>query len=118
MPTRRLVIAAAVVAATVPTAAWAHARLVSSSPARDAAGASPRSIRLTFSERMVAAFSSFELVNARGVRQPVRTAVSEDGLTISGRPASRLIAGTYTVTWAIASVDGHRMTGAFNFTVR
>lgn len=119
MPTRRLVIASVVaLGLAAPTAALAHARLVSASPARDSVGASPTSVRLTFSERMVSAFSSLEIVNAAGAVQPVRTSVSQDGLTITGTPTRRLGAGLYTVNWAIASNDGHRMTGSYSFTVR
>lgn len=119
MLTRRFVVtAAAVMAAGAPTAALAHARLVSSAPVRDAVVASPATIRLTFSERMVAAFSSFEVVNAAGATQPVRVVVSDDGLTLTGTPSRRLAAGAHSVNWAIASNDGHRMTGSYRFTVR
>ena len=119
MPTRRLLIASvAAIGLAVPTAVMAHARLVSASPARDSVGPSPASIRLTFSERMVSAFSSLELVNAAGAAQPVRTVVAQDGLTITATPPRRLTAGVYTVNWAIASNDGHRMTGTYSFTVR
>ena len=55
------------VAAVVVMAAGAvsaHARLVSSTPAANATVAAPRSIALTYSERMVPAFSTFEVVNA------------------------------------------------------
>jgi methionine-rich copper-binding protein CopC len=115
---RRLFIAATVAAISASGPAWAHARLVSASPARDAVGSSPAAIRLTFSERLVAAFSSFEVINAAGVALPVRVVVSEDGLTLTGAPSRRLAAGVYSVNWAIASTDGHRMTGSYRFTVR
>lgn len=109
-------IAAAVLAIAGP--AWAHARLVSSNPARDATVSSPSTIRLTFSERLVPAFSHFEVTNASGAEQTVRTVVSDDGLTITGTPVRALAPGAYTVTWTIASSDGHRMTGSYGFTVR
>lgn len=111
-------VGAVVAAIALAGPAWAHARLVSSNPARDATVSSPSTIRLTFSERMVPAFSSFEVVSAAGSEQAVRTAVSEDGRTLTGTPARPLAAGDYTVTWTIASSDGHRMTGSYGFTVR
>ncbi|MBN8552048.1 MAG: copper homeostasis periplasmic binding protein CopC [Caulobacterales bacterium] len=118
MPTRRLILASiAVLSLAAPTAVQAHARLVSASPARDSVGTSPASIRLTFSERMVPAFSSLEIVNAAGAVQPVRSEVSRDGVTITATPTRALRAGSYTVNWAIASNDGHRMTGSYGFTV-
>ena len=115
---RTLGSAAVVVAVTAAGPAWAHARLVSSNPARDATVSSPSTIRLTFSERVVPAFSRFEVANASGAEQVVGTAVSEDGLTITGSPARPLAPGAYTVTWTIASSDGHRMTGSYGFRVR
>lgn len=100
------------------TAASAHTHLVSATPADGSAGAAPRTITLTFSERLVPAFSRFQIVNAAGVSTPVRTSVSHDGRSITGRPATALRAGAYSVNWAAASSDGHRMTGVAHFTVR
>lgn len=118
MTSRRVFLAAAAISLAMAGPALAHARLVSANPTRDAVVDSPASIRLAFSERMVPAFSTFTLENARGVETPVRTSVSEDGRTLTGTPARRLTAGVYTVNWAIASGDGHRMTGSYRFTVR
>ena len=117
-PFRFLSVGAVVTVMAVAGPAWAHARLVSSNPARDATVNSPSTIRLTFSERVVPAFSSFEVANASGAEQVVRTAVSEDGLSITGTPIRPLAPGAYTVTWTIASSDGHRMTGSYGFRVR
>lgn len=110
--------AAAVVAAAVAGPAAAHARLVSSTPAANAAVAAPASLSLTFSERAVPAFSSFDVINAAGEKLTVRVAVSEDGKTLTGVPARPLAAGAYRVEWRIASSDGHRMTGSYAFSVR
>ena len=111
-----LAVAAAVVMAA--GTASAHARLVSSTPAAHATVAAPRSIALTFSERMVPAFSTFNVVNAAGAKTAVRTTVSHDGRSITGAFARPLAAGGYKVNWTIASNDGHRMTGSYAFTVR
>lgn len=102
----------------VATQADAHARVVASTPATSATVASPRAITVTFSERVAAAFSGLEVVNAAGDKTAVATSVSEDGKTVSGRPARPLGAGAYTINWHAASADGHRMTGAIAFAVR
>ncbi|HYC97813.1 copper homeostasis periplasmic binding protein CopC [Brevundimonas sp.] len=116
---RLLAVAAVVLVVSAPAAAaLAHARLVRSTPAANAVVASPDVISLTFSERMVPAFSSFDLVDAAGRETPVRATVSEDGKTLSARVARSLAAGAWTVNWRIASGDGHRMTGSYGFTVR
>lgn len=109
-------VAAAVVMAA--SAVSAHARLVSSTPAANATVAAPRSIALSFSERMVPTFSTFDVVNAAGAKAVLGTSVSEDGRSITGALARPLAAGGYTVNWRIASSDGHRMTGSYTFTVR
>lgn len=120
MPLHRLLTTAAVVlAVSVPAVvAFAHARLMSATPAANTTVASPGVISLTFSERMVPAFSTFDLVDAAGRETAVRTTVSEDGKTLSARLARPLPAGVWTLNWRIASSDGHRMTGSYGFTVR
>lgn len=115
----RLLPAVAIAAAlALPSVAAAHAHLVSSTPAAGSTAASPRVITLTFSEKMAPAFSTFEVVNAAGVKTPVRITVSEDGKTLSAPVARPLAAGAYVINWRLASSDGHRMTGAVPFTVR
>ena len=59
-----------------------------------------------------------QVVNAAGVKTPVRTTVSEDGKTLSAPVARPLAAGAYVINGRLASSDGHRMTGSVPFTVR
>jgi len=99
--------------------AGAHAKLVSSDPAANATVAAPKTIRLTFNEKLAPAFSRFELAMADGMKAPVKTSVSADRKTITGAPKGRLMAGVYKLTWhAAAADDGHRMDGAITFTVK
>ena len=100
------------------TAASAHAHMTAATPAAESTVTAPRSVTLTFSERLVPAFSSLEITNAAGTRSTVATTVSEDGKTLVGTLSAPLTTGRYTVQWAIASGDGHRMTGTHAFTVR
>lgn len=111
-----IAIAAAVVFGAGPAAA--HARLVSATPAPDSAVAATRSLSLTFSERVVPAFSGLDVVDAAGDKVAVRTSVAEGGKTLIGTLARPLAAGAYRVDWRIASSDGHRMTGSYTFSVR
>ena len=104
--------------ATARAAALAHTRLVSSNPAANATVKAPATITLRFSERLVPAFSKFDLsMPAHRMVVPVRTAISADGQQLVGTPTAALAPGEYTVTWTVASQDGHRMTGHFNFKV-
>ncbi|QLQ13477.1 MAG: copper homeostasis periplasmic binding protein CopC [Brevundimonas sp.] len=109
-------VSAAVVLAAGPAAA--HARLVSATPAPNSTVAATRTLSLTFSERTVAAFSGFDVVNAAGEKLAIETSVGQDGKTLTGTLARPLAAGTYRVDWRIASGGGHRMTGSYSFTVR
>lgn len=99
--------------------AGAHARLVTSDPAVNATVAAPKAIRLTFNEKLAPAFSTFDLAMADGMTAPLKISVSQDRKTMTGVPKGRLMAGAYKVTWRAASADdGHRMDGAFTFTVK
>ena len=100
--------------------AWAHAHLVSSNPAANAAvAAAPKVITLTFNEKLVPAFSKFELTMPEhgGMKVPVKTTVSKDGKSITGTPESALTKGAYKIVWSAASADGHKMNGEVAFKV-
>ena len=98
--------------------AWAHAELVKSNPAANATVKSPKSITLTFNERLVPAFSKFELtMPAHHMTIPVKTTVSPDRKRIVGTVPSTLMKGSYTVTWTVAGADGHKKTGKVAFKV-
>jgi hypothetical protein len=113
---------AAILAATtmlVASPALAHTKLVSSTPAANATvRAAPRTITLTFNERVVPAFSKFELTMPdHRMNIPLRTTVSQDGKRIVGTPQSPLAKGSYAIHWTAAGADGHKMEGHFNFKV-
>ncbi|MBE7217572.1 MAG: copper homeostasis periplasmic binding protein CopC [Caulobacteraceae bacterium] len=120
MPRNKL-LAGALAAAILLAAgtASAHARLVASSPAANAAVAPPRAVSLTFSERLTPAFSAFDLTSGDGRRLGLKAALGPDGKTMVGAPQGPLRPGAYTVDWhAVSSGDGHRTEGRFRFTVR
>lgn len=118
MTLRPLVSLAAGAAALLATSpAFAHAKLVSATPAENAAGPAPAQIVLRFSEKLMAKFSGFELSRA-GTAVPVKVSVGKDSLSLVGVPAQPLAAGAYEVKWHAATGDAHRMQGAYSFTVR
>ena len=101
--------------------ASAHAHLVTSTPAANATVAAPKTISLTFNEKLTPAFSKFELSmpGMNNMKVLVKTAVSKDHLTIVGTPKAALMPGAYTITWHAASADdGHKLDGTVNFTVK
>jgi len=109
--------AAAALATASP--AFAHTRLVGSTPAANATlSASPRTITLTFNERVVPRFSKFEVtMPAHQMEIPVTVTVSRDGKRMIGTPRSRLMKGSYKIVWTAAGADGHKMTGEVAFKI-
>lgn len=76
-------------------AAAAHAHMVRSAPAANATVAAPKTISLTFNEKLTPAFSGFDLAMGDGMKLPVSTTVSKDHMTIVGTPKGKLMAGAY-----------------------
>ena len=111
-------IGSAALLATSP--AWAHAHLVSSNPAANATvTVAPKTITLTFNEKLVPAFSKFDLTmpEMNNMAMTVKTAVSKDGKSIVGTTPAALPKGAYKIVWTAASADGHKMNGELAFKV-
>ena len=99
--------------------ALAHAALLKSDPAPGSTVAAPKVIKVTFSEKVVPAFSGFKLAMSDGMTVSVTTKLSSDGKTMTGIPKGSFITGTYKLSWHAASVDdGHRTEGSFTFKVK
>ena len=118
---RTLMMAAVCAAAALGASqADAHARLLASSPAADAVlKAPPKTITLTFNEKLAPAFSRFELTMTEhgGMKVPVKTTVSKDRKSITGVPQGQMASGAYKIAWTAAGADGHRMTGEVRFKI-
>jgi len=96
--------------------AWAQATLVQSSPAADASVSAPRTIKLTFSEKITA--PGVQLKMADGMTVPTSASLSGDAKTISARLTSPLMAGKWTVSWYATSAGGRRSEGSYSFTIK
>ena len=119
-PVRRLVLglAAGTLVGLAATAAAAHAHLTASNPPANAAVAPLRTLSLTFSEPLEPKFSGLTLTGPGGGAVKLSVSTSEDRKALLASPASPLAAGTYKVVWHAVAKDGHRMEGAYAFTVR
>lgn len=99
--------------------AFAHAALLNADPAPNSTVAAPKSFKLTFSEKIVPAFSGFSLAMDGGRGMSVTTKVSADRKTMTGTPKGSLIPGMYKLSWHAASVeDGHRTESSYSFKVK
>jgi len=114
-----VVVAGATIGLTATTA-FAHATLVSSSPAQSAvypAGGPPASVSLEFDEAVTATPSSVNVYDGSGrsvhAGAPHRTVTSRRiAVTLP-----RLADGSYVVVWHIVSDDGHPEQGVLTFGV-
>ena len=122
--TRRGLIAAAAVAATValalPASAWAHAYLVKTVPAASGIlDSPPANVSLTYDEAVEPRFAIISVTNAAGTQEttgPVQRSASDpDTLVVPLRP--HLAEGWYLIYWRAISVDGHPVQGAFTYAV-
>jgi copper resistance protein C len=107
------------VAGLIGGMAHAHPVLKTTDPGRDATVLSPKEVRLTFTEDLVAKFSGLTVKDESG--HPIETASpavdpSHKRQLVVSIPKP-LPPGTYDVEWHAVSVDTHRITGHFSFKV-
>lgn len=122
---RRITVPAALGFLALASAAYAHPKLVSSTPAPNATVSKPSRIELRFSERLMSKFSGADLamtgmagMNHAPVKVASTAMVAGDGRTLIVTPKSSLGAGRYSVTYRVVSADTHRINGTLAFTVK
>lgn len=141
-----LFVATALVA--TPVTVFAHAKMVSSTPAVNATVAKPAKITLTFNEKLTGPTVKVELFMtgmAKGMSHdggmdhskmaggkmdhgamadhaPMKVAATsqlgKDGKSVTLMPKRALSTGKYQVVWTAAGADMHKMTGNYSFTVK
>jgi methionine-rich copper-binding protein CopC len=113
-------IVAAAAATCLPDAVWAHALLDHATPGvGTTVQGSPGELTLHFTEHLVAAFSGASLATEGGEAIPTGKAAieSSDPATLHVPIGRKLKPGTYIVHWHAVSVDTHRTSGTYKFTV-
>jgi methionine-rich copper-binding protein CopC len=123
LPLRSTVLVAALGAVlAAPTAltaapAWAHTRLVSSTPSAGAPVEAPGEVALVFTDLVQPDLSALSVRDADG-EEHVSGAPSPggDGSSVSQALRSPLEPGTYRVAYRVLAADGHPVTGSFEIT--
>ncbi|MCA7998586.1 copper homeostasis periplasmic binding protein CopC [Burkholderia metallica] len=111
--------AAVIAAATLSSAAFAHAHLAKSDPAAGAVAAAPAAVTIDFTEPLEPAFSSIVVVDGGGKTvSDGRARIDASNRKRMTVPLTALGAGAYTVKWVAVATDGHRTQGAYGFTVK
>jgi methionine-rich copper-binding protein CopC len=96
-----------------------HTSLKSSIPAKDTTVASPATVSLTFTEKVIVPQSSIALLKAdSSLMQRIAVKATSDPATIAGAVNGTLAPGRYLIRWKTASDDGHVVRGVFGFTVK
>lgn len=106
--------------AIIQSSAWAHASLVSSTPA---AGAevikAPANISLHFNEKPEVNFSSIKVLNVEGVDEIASKATAGKANAHELTANLKILKpGKYTVKWVAVGHDGHRRSGDYGFLVK
>jgi methionine-rich copper-binding protein CopC len=102
------------------TAADAHPKLKSASPAADVSSkVSPTELKLSFSEGVIAKFSGVEIKDESGktIRTGVPVTDPKDQKQLVVPLPAPLSAGRYRVTWHAVSEDTHSVKGEYSFGV-
>ena len=106
--------------ALAPASAEAHANLVESNPAVNSVlPESPDRVTIRFTEPLEPALSEIRVLDDQGRRvDSDDSAVDPDDSHLMSVSVGTLENGTYTVAWKnVSTVDGHRVRGAFAFSV-
>jgi methionine-rich copper-binding protein CopC len=117
---RRLLIVASAAAALAAGQAQAHARLILATPKAGETVASPKQLRLQYSETIVPAASSVTVAGAQGgaVATGPIAVDAKDKRVVLVPFTTTLAPGAYKVSWKMKTPDGHTTDGDFAFTVR
>ena len=110
----------------MPTAASAHTKLISSTPAANSTVSKVTSVDLKFNEKVIASTLKTELVmtgmpgmaNHAPMKVPYSSMMGKDGKSAMLMLKRPLTPGTYKVKWSAAGADTHRMGSEFSFTVK
>ena len=102
------------------TAAFAHAFLDRAVPGVGAiVRGAPRELQLSFTQNIVLSFSGVQIATSGGARIPSATPVLDRAApnVLHVRLGHALKPGIYVVTWYVVSVDTHRTSGTYKFTI-
>jgi len=112
--------AASLLLVLAPAVASAHARLVKSEPARRGVlKTAPASVKLWLNEAVEQKFSKITIADPAGkplTTEAAKVDAENPKLLFVELPPLR--PGTYTVTFEVLSVDGHRVKQSFPFTIK
>lgn len=98
----------------------AHAHLKQQIPAADSLVTAPQALTLNFSEGIEPGFSGVVVTDAQqqAIRTGTATRDEKNKAQLTVPLEQTLTSGTYRVDWHVVSVDGHKTTGSYHFSVK
>ena len=111
----RLLAAPPALSALSASPAWAHARVIASSPAEGSVVSSLPSARLTFNESVSGTSSALRVLTSSGATLSGPARVSGSSVTA---PVRSINAGRYALVYRVTSADGHVIANSIGFSVR
>ena len=121
MPLRKTVrmTLAALLTVTAGRIAWGHPVLEASNPEQGTTVSSPKEIRLTFTENLIARFSGLTIKDqsGRAIGTASPSVDPNDKRQLIVPISTPLPPGAYDVDWHAVGADTHRVTGHFSFRV-
>lgn len=111
----------AAVVSSIPSVVFAHAHLISQTPAADVTvSAAPEALTLRFSEGVEPGFSGATLTGPQ--QQKIATGHAQlaqgDNKTLVVPLQATPGTGDWQVDWHVVSVDGHKTQGSYRFHVK
>ena len=98
----------------------AHAHVKQQIPAADSLATAPKALTLNFSEGIEPGFSGVVVTDAQ--KQVIRTGTAtrdeKNKAQLNVPLEQTLTSGIYQVDWHVVSVDGHKTTGSYHFSVK
>ena len=102
----------------IPAIVYSHVGVVESSPPVDGViTTSPEKITINFGGSIEPAFSKIEVFDPNGDKVSTKCRFLEEDSVIESDLQENLVHGVYKVKWKVMSLDGHTLTGDFNFTI-
>jgi hypothetical protein len=105
----------ALLAVVTAAPAFAHTRLVSSTPVAGTPAEAPAEVVLVFSDPVQPGLSAVSVTGSDGEEHVAGSpAAGGDGATVTQPLRAPLEAGTYRVAYRVLAADGHPVTGTFD----
>ena len=115
---KNIITSALLILLLVPSLAYSHSGMLSSSPEKDAVlSTSPEKIVIEFKDAVEPAFSKIEVFDSDKEKVSQKTQFTKTDKIIESWLSEDLPPGQYKVKWKIMSLDGHKISGKYTFTI-